>query len=376
MLDNTEGWVIQIAKDFQQSGDMHYLERYAGRIKDGMKFLRTKMPGGVEIPVGPTTYDDFTHPPIYSYEGGIYLATLKAAEVVAVATGDSVWAHECREQFTRTQKDMMRLLWNGRFFAYGCDIDGSNRRDSILFTGQLAGEFVSRYCGWGDIYPMSVIQSAIKAQFDIALSKTPDYYSNKVWDMRLGHGIDQRGSQCWPFYLESYTAYPAIAAGYLDDGLNVMKHIQLVHLRKGLTWSQNLWNPGDITYMTAPVTWFSTDLLTGAGLNVPQGELRLAPSMEGSFPLFFPGFWGMLSVKKGQATLKITKTFKPFGEYAQNPVVIKTLLIEPLGRSTGQGHRIELPSPFIVTEGSVLDMSPWYGKLMQNEKKAAVLTTK
>ena len=370
MLDNTEAWIIQVVKDYQQSGDFRYLQRWAGRIRDGMRFLKSKMAAGVEIPIGPTTYDDFAHPPVYSYEAGVYLATLKASEVVAVAVGDSVWARECREQFGRTQKDMMRLLWNGRFFAYGCEADGSGRQDSILFTGQLAGEFVSRYCGWGDILPMPVIRSAIKAQFDISLAHTPDYYANKVWDMRLGHGIDQRGSQCWPFYLESYTAYTGIEAGYLDMGLDIMKHIQLVHLRKGLEWCQNLWNPGDITYMTAPVVWFSTDVLTGAGLDLPGGILRLAPGMEGDFPLYFPGWWGMLSVGKGKVELRVIKTFGasrlPSGF---EPAVIRTIVVEPMGLPTGQGSRIELPVPFAVRRGAVLDLSPWYAQLVKNEKK-------
>jgi len=352
MLDNTEGWIIQVVKDYQQSGDFHYLYKFAGRIRDGMKFLKSKMPPGVEIPIGPTTYDDFEHPPVYSYEAGIYLATLRAAEVAAVAMGDSAWAKECRGQFTRTQNDMMRLLWNGRFFAYGCETDGSGRLDSILFTGQLAGEFVSRYCGWGDILPMPVIRSAYRVQFDISLSHTPDYYANKVWDMRLGHGIDQRGSQCWPFYLESYTAYTGIQGGYLDEGMDIMKHIQLVHLRKGLEWCQNLWNPGDITYMTAPVTWFSTDVLTGAGLDVPKGELRLAPEMTGEFPLFYPGFWAMLTVTKEKVSLKVLKTFSH-----TNPIRIKTIVVEPMGQATDKGRRIGLPAAFVVEKGAVLDLN-------------------
>jgi non-lysosomal glucosylceramidase len=376
MLDNTEGWIIQVVKDYQQTGDEHYLRKYSGRIKDGMRFLKSKMAPGVEIPIGPTTYDDFKHPPVYSYEAGIYLATLKAAEVTAVTTGDSAWAKECREQFLRSQKDMMRFLWNGRFFAYGCEADGSGRLDSILFTGQLAGQFISRYCGWGDILPMDVIQSAIKAQFDISLAHTPDYYANKVWDMRLGHGIDQRGSQCWPFYLESYTAYTGIQAGYLDDGLDIMKHIQLVHLRKGLEWCQNLWNPGDITYMTGPVTWFSTDVLTGAGLDLSRGELRLAPGMEGSFPLYFPGFWAMLTVTRDKALLKVLKTFALPTAGGNDPVKITTIVVEPMGRATGQGSRITLPSPFAVSAGAVLDLSLWYPQLMQSGKKAALLGVK
>ena len=62
--------------------------------------------------------------------------------------------------------------------------------------------------------------------------------------------IDPRnGNQAstWPFYLESYTAAAAIQAGYLADGLDLIRHIGLVNLRLGLAWAQNLWNPGFLT---------------------------------------------------------------------------------------------------------------------------------
>lgn len=67
MIDNTGGWIIQLAKDYEQTGDMEYLRRYAGRVYNGMEFLRSLMPEGLEIPIGGTTYDDFHHPPVYSY---------------------------------------------------------------------------------------------------------------------------------------------------------------------------------------------------------------------------------------------------------------------------------------------------------------------
>lgn len=208
-----------------------------------MDFLKSLMPEGLNIPIGGTTYDDFTHPPVYSYGASIYLATLRAAQVVAQAMKDTVRENEYKEQFDKTQKDMIRLLWNGRFFSYGCELDGSGRKDNLLFTGQLGGQFVSRYCGWGDVIPMEMTKASLVSQFKISLSKTPDYYANKVWDITLNRGIDNRGSQCWPFYLESYTGYTAWQAGYCQDALDIMKHIQLVHLRQGWTWCQNLWNP-------------------------------------------------------------------------------------------------------------------------------------
>lgn len=372
MLDNTEGWIIQIAKDFEQTGDYHYVRKFAGRIKDGMKFLKSKMPAGVEIPVGPTTYDDFTHPPIYSYGAGMYLAALKATETIALALNDTVWADSCSRQFERSQRDMLRLLWNGRFFSYGCEIDGSRRLDNILFTGQLAGQFVSRYCGWGDILPLDTIRSSLQAQMAISLSATPDYYANKVWDIGKGKGIDQRGSQCWPFYLESYTAYPAIQSGYVKDGMDIMKHIQLVHLRKGLTWSQNLWNPGNITYMTAPVSWFSTDVLMGAGINLPKGEIRLGPSLvaktASSYPLFFPRFWANLRIdpQGKKVSLEITKTF------GKEDIVLRSLRIEPSGKAALAAEIVDLV-PFQIRNGNKLDLSRWFDLLQRPATLAPVL---
>ncbi len=372
MLDNTEGWIIQIVKDYEQTGDLHYLQKFAGRMKDGMKFLKSKMPPGVAIPIGPTTYDDFTHPPIYSYGAGMYLAALKAASTAAKALKDTAWAIESEQQLNSSRKAVLQMLWNGRFFSYGCQVDGTGRLDNILFTGQLAGSFVSRYAGWGDVIPLPYVQASLVSQFKISLSKTPDYYANKVWDMQLGKGIDQRGSQCWPFYLESYTAYPAIQAGFVADGMDIMKHIQLVHLRRGLTWSQNLWNPGNITYMTAPVTWFSTDVLAGAGVNLPAQEIRLAPVLKDSatvtYPLYFPTFWATLQMDnvRKTASLKIIKTF------GDTTFTLSKLVVEAAGTAADQKKCFSLPA-FRIVKGGILDLSKWHHELNGANTAQAVL---
>lgn len=372
MIDNTGGWIIQLAKDYEQTGDINYLKRYAGRVYNGMEFLRSLMPEGVEIPIGGTTYDDFNHPPIYSYGATIYLATLRAARVVAKAMGDEKRARSYEEQFERTQNDLIRMLWNGRFFAYGCETDGSNRLDNLLFTGQLGGQFVSRYCGWGDVVPMEMTRASVVSQFKISLSKTPDYYANKVWDIKLGHGIDQEGSQCWPFYLESYTAYAAMQAGYYDDALDIMQHIQLVHLRHGWTWCQNLWNPAELSYMTAPVVWFSTDLLAGAGLNVPAEELRLSPVVKGNekiiLPLYYPRFWGRVEIDPSRKRLKfvVTKVFEG------RDITLSRIVAEQYGKSTNERTIVPI-EPFTVSEGAVLDLSGQYDKIVQTHADPSVL---
>lgn len=372
MLDNASGWIIQLVKDYEQTGDLEYLQKHLTGVKRAMKFLYSRMPQGSSIPVGPTTYDDFVHPPLYSYYAGVWLTTLKAYEAIGMAVGDDEMVAQARKQFTQSQKEAIRKLWNGRFFAYGCEPDGSKRLDNVLFTGQLAGQFLSRYCGWGDIYPMEVVKASIVSQCKISLSQTPDYYANKVWDINLNRGIDNKGSQCWPFYLESYTALAGMQAGFYADAMDIMKHIQLVHLRKGWTWTQNLWNPSDITYMTAPVTWFSTDVLAGAGIHIPRKELRLAPITADNevlrIPLFYPDFWGMLTVdsQKKSLTLKITK------KYGKERIGFNKIVSEPAGLPTSERREIDIKE-FVVEEGKTLDLSRYWDDIVNSQLEAPVL---
>ncbi len=372
MLDNSSGWLIQLVKDYEQTGDIKYLRKWASTAKRVMEFLYSMMPEGSTIPVGPTTYDDFSHPPLYSYYAGVWLTTLRAYEAMGEALGDKTIVDKCRAQFAVSQKEAIDKLWNGRFFAYGCEPDGSKRLDCVLFTGQLAGQFLSRYCGWGDIYPMDIVKASLVSQFKISIANTPDYYANKVWDINLGRGIDNRGSQCWPFYLESYTAYSGIQAGFVKDGLDIMKHIQLVHLRNGWEWTQNLWNPSDITYMTSPVTWFSTDVLAGAGVNIPKKELRLSPIVTGKervvLPLFYPTFWA--TVTADPATKRLTvKVIKTFSDKKES---FTKVISQPIGLPTSEGAVIDIPN-FVIEKGRILDLSRYWDTIIAPSPEIPVL---
>ena len=161
-------------------------------------------------------------------------------------------------------------------------------------------------------------------------------------------------------------------AGFYADAMDIMKHIQLVHLRKGWTWTQNLWNPSDITYMTAPVTWFSTDVLAGAGIHIPRKELRLAPITADNevlrIPLFYPDFWGMLTVdsQKKSLTLKITK------KYGKERIGFNKIVSEPAGLPTSERREIDIKE-FVVEEGKTLDLSRYWNDIVNSQLETPVL---
>jgi hypothetical protein len=48
-------------------------------------------------------------------------------------------------------RDFLKTLYNGKFFAYGSQLNGSGRADAIMFSGMLAGQMLSRHAGFGDV---------------------------------------------------------------------------------------------------------------------------------------------------------------------------------------------------------------------------------
>ena len=382
MVDNTGGWLLQFAEFWQQHGDLQWLKPFDAQIHRSLAYLRARIQSkNFQIITGPTTYDDFWHPEIYAYNASTYPAFLRAGAVLLDALGQTKEAAVCRGQAEASAVDAERALWNGSFFAYGADLDGSHRRDDIMFSGQLAGQFLGRYMGWGDVFSMSDVQSSVLAQLQSNIAHSPDFYAPKVWQVKENKAMNDprrpddpnADSTCWPFYEESYTAMAAIQAGYVDDGLNVLRHLQLVNLRNGWTWTQNLWRPGELTYMTAPVTWFITDVLSGSGLDLSSDTIMFAPVLRPDetrveLPVYFPRFWGTVTADRStrKLTFTVTKVFDG------SPITLRYVVSQPVGLASSQGHSFAIP-PFKVRPGRALDLSSHWDEIMAGEYRPPLL---
>ena len=103
------------------------------------------------------------------------------------------------------------LRYNGKFFAYGCQTDGSGRTDDLMFNGQLAGQMLSRHAGWGDLsgVPFDSIASSVEAQLTTFVRQSHNFFPAKVYNLfSQSAALDpepgqQRVASTWSFYLES-----------------------------------------------------------------------------------------------------------------------------------------------------------------------------
>jgi hypothetical protein len=169
---------------------------------------------------------------------------------------------------------------------------------------------------------------------------------------------------------------PAIQLGYLTDGLDIMRHIQMVHLRNGWTWSQNLWNPAELTYVAAPVTWFAPEVLSNASLDLTQGRLTLGPALlpgqtRTVIPLYFPRFWAELEYSPAEGKV----LFHIIRKLDDRPIVLKQIVMEPLGTASEDAETAQIP-PFAVEAGRSLDLSSYQKAFEKLRLQAPILSTR
>lgn len=115
-----------------------------------------------------------------------------------------------------------------------------------------------------------------------------------------------------------------------------------------------------------------TDVLAGAGINVLQKELRLAPVITDdnlvSVPLYYPNFWGVVTADPQTKSLKLKITKK----YGKDKISFTKIISEPAGLPTTEKRQIEIKE-FVVDEGKVLDLSQYWDQIVDNRLESPIL---
>lgn len=161
--DLNSKFVLMVYRDYILTGkkDTAFLREMWPAMKETIEYLR-QFDHGSGIPENSgypdQTYDSWTVRGVSAYCGGLWLASLRAAEETAKILGEPKVASEYHDSFVKAQKSFVTKLWNGEYFNY--DMESPSRDD--VQADQLAGQWYANMTGLGDLVPHEMQLSALK----------------------------------------------------------------------------------------------------------------------------------------------------------------------------------------------------------------------
>ena len=180
---DTNGWkdlnpkfVLLVYRDFVLTGskDKQFLRETWPAIRESLAYLRKFDTEGDGVPENggypDQTYDEWIVRGTSAYSGGLWLASLRAAEEIAKKLGDSSAASQYHDLFARAQASYIKKLWNGEYFRYDTQ---SEYRDNIQ-ADQLAGQWYANLTGLGDLVPRDMQLSSLKKIYSFNVLKFAD----------------------------------------------------------------------------------------------------------------------------------------------------------------------------------------------------------
>ncbi|HMI53526.1 MAG TPA: non-lysosomal glucosylceramidase [Candidatus Saccharimonadales bacterium] len=177
---DTNGWkdlntkfVLMVYRDYVLTGrkDQAFLKDTWPAVQEALNYLRQYDKDGDGIPENEgypdQTYDEWVVRGESAYSGGLWLASLRAAEEIGRQLGDAKAAGQYHELFAKSQASYIKKLWNGEYFHYDML---SDYRDNIQ-ADQLAGQWYANMTGLGDLVPREMQLSALRKIFDFNVMK-------------------------------------------------------------------------------------------------------------------------------------------------------------------------------------------------------------
>ena len=207
--DNTYGWLYQLAKSYMITGNRTAVLQQRHTIPKAIAHANSLISSGVYGIPGPAsnTYDDFWELPLDTYVASMYPMVMHSSAILARVIGNATLAADCEARAKKGGGDFVAALYNGKFFAYGCQVNGSGRADQIMFSGMLAGQMLSRHAGFGDLpnMPFEAFRSSMEQQLATHVAHSYNFYPPKVYNLStMSSALDPHSgheASTWPFYL-------------------------------------------------------------------------------------------------------------------------------------------------------------------------------
>ncbi len=165
-IDGQAGIILRSLRDHQMSPDNAFLERNWQKIKQSLEWLiqQDGTEDGILKKNQHNTLDAEWFGDV-SWLSGLYLAALRAGEMMAVEMGDTGFAAKCKRILTVGQKNFVEKMWNGEYFIHVGRPDKANMVGSYdgCEIDQVLGQGWAWQIGLGQVLPKNETHQALKA---------------------------------------------------------------------------------------------------------------------------------------------------------------------------------------------------------------------
>jgi len=384
-LDGLLSMVLKTYREHRRSTGRDWLEKAWPKVKLAMERALTFHDSdndGVLKGEQPNTYDISIYGP-NTFMGTLYLAALRAAEMMANEMGEKSLAKKYAARFKQGSAGYDKLLWDYGYYIqiYDAEKNPEQNYGKGCHSDQLFGQWWAHVLGLGHLLPQKHVGATVDSIIKYNLRenfvghkqqprqfvsddepgllicswpqgerpKVPTLYSDEIWT-----GIEYE------------VAALCMYEGRLGEGLEILRCV-----RKRYDGSRRSpWNDiecGD-HYARALSSWALLDAICGYQYDGPSGSLTVSPRIDQKqFRAFFIAAegWGSISISRTDSKLKasIDTTFGsvslrtislPFPSAKSVKVKLKGKSIGAKSTKTGALTTLRLDQDTIISGGEAL----------------------
>ena len=284
---------------------------YSGNV------LRVLFSGPAFVMNSLNTFDTLSLMGVASFTADLWAAALKALADVAGEVGEPEEG-ELRAMHAKAASNMVKLLWNGRYFDSWYD-PVSGLRDRSSLAAQLVGEWLLEVMGSGPAIDRELIRKALRYIYEnnfryeegVINAVYPDGpRPSMVGDVAMPNGtgllnrVSSQADTPWTG-VEYGLASQLIYEGMVEEGLEIVRSVHDRYRSWGLYWN-HLECDGHYMRPLAAVTLVNA--MAGASYDAARRSLRLGPragreSFRG--PLALGGALLRLSFSEGGGSVSV-----------------------------------------------------------------------
>ncbi len=391
--DGQCGRILGAYREHQMTPDSAFLKRNWPKIKQAIQYLIDLDENGDGIIEGaqPNTLDAAWYGKI-SFLVSLYLATLRAGEVMAAEMGDAEFTARCKRIADRGAQSIL-ALYNGEYFHQELDPEHADviGCGTGCYIDQVFGQFWAHQVGLGRLFDADKQRSALRALFRYNfvphVGRFRETFTRGRWyanDNDQGlimcswprGGLNPAWHESWQFMyfnecmsgFEWQAAAHMISEGLLTEGLALSRAIHDRYDGR----KRNPYNEIECSdhYARAMASYGAFVAASGFEHHGPKGYIGFFPKLgAGDFKAAFTaaGGWGSAQLKAGQSRAELRLTVK-WGQVGIETIGLpragkratvthdgKTL--KCTARTEGDRLLVRLGNRVTVAKGQVLEVS-------------------